>query len=498
MALLFPRLGSPDGRHAVTTDDSASTYRELAFSVARRAAGLHAKGFAAGDRVGVVALPDGATIEALLTHALLGIVSVPISPSIGSAELAHVLRDAAPRSLFASDPDAFRARHPDLAIEPLALGGDGHFFGSLARPIDDAPLVVLYTSGTTGAPKGAQITSRNLASNIDALAQAWAWSERDTVVSALPLFHVHGLLLALFGSLRVGGALRLFSRFDPDALAAALEGDRSVLFAVPTMIHRLADAAESRPGVVRGLRAARLLISGSAALPLREHRRIESLTGRGVYERYGLTETLINCAAPVHSPPRPGYVGPPLAGVELRLVDPDRRPLAASDDATFGEIAVRSASVFAGYLNRPEATRAVCDEDGWFYTGDLATRSPDGAIRIVGRLATDLLKTGGFKVGAGEVEGALLEHPAVVEAAVVGVPDPDLGERIAAAVVLRSGATVDEEELVSWVACSLAPHKRPRQVRFVESLPRNAMGKVQKRSLVTLFTEDDRDEAPKV
>jgi len=197
-------------------------------------------------------------------------------------------------------------------------------------------------------------------------------------------------------------------------------------------------------------------------------------------ERYGLTETLIDCAMPAHEA-RPGLVGPALDGIEVRLVDDARTPIEPGGDSVVGEIAVRGANVFAGYLNRDEATRAVLDADGWFYTGDLATLTADGQVRIVGRRSTDILKCGGFKVGAGEVEAALLDHPAVAEAAVIGVPDVDLGERIVAFVVAR--APIDAAALSDHVAARLSPHKRPREVRFLDALPRNAMGKVQKTAL---------------
>ncbi|MFW6067829.1 MAG: AMP-binding protein, partial [Myxococcota bacterium] len=349
------------------------------------------------------------------------------------------------------------------------------------RPIDDAPLLLLYTSGTTGPPKGALITARNVASNLDALAAAWWWGETDTVVHSLPLFHVHGLVLGLFGSLRVGGALAWVPRFDPAAVASSLSGEATVLFGVPTMYHRLVDVAERDAAVARSIGAARLLVSGSAALPVREHRRIARATGQSVYERYGLTETLIDCAVRASGPAKPGYVGPPLDGVELRLVDERGAELPAWDDRTIGEAWVRGPNVFAGYLNRPEATAAVLDAEGWFRTGDLATRAACGSVRIVGRRATDLIKTGGYKVGAGEVEACLLEQAGVREAAVVGVPDDDLGERIVAFVVPAEPARPpDADALVRAVADALAPHKRPREVRFVHDLPRNAMGKTRK------------------
>ena len=305
------------------------------------------------------------------------------------------------------------------------------------------------------------------------------------LVHALPLFHVHGLVLGVFGSLRAGGTLRLLRRFEPAALAQAIGAGGTMLFAVPTMYHRLAEHLEATPADRAALAKARLLVSGSAALPAREHERLRALTGQAVVERYGLTETLIVAAVRHDGPRRPGEVGPPLGGVEVRLVAEDGAEVPPGD-GSIGEVLVRGPGVFAGYLNRPDATAAATTGDGAFRTGDLATRGPDGALRIVGRKATDLLKTGGYKVGAGEVEGALLEHPAVAEAAVIGVPDEDLGERIAAYVVLRPGAAVTAEALSDHVAATLAPHKRPRVVRFVEALPRNAMGKVQKKLLPQL------------
>ena len=251
------------------------------------------------------------------------------------------------------------------------------------------------------------------------------------------------------------------------------------------MYYRLAEAAEQDASIGHRLGKAKRLVSGSAGLPMREHQRIEALTGLGVFERYGLTETLICCAVPASAGPRPGLVGPPVPSMELRLVDEHRRPTIPSDGTTIGEVAVRGPSVFAGYLGRPDATAAVVSSDGWFFTGDLATRDQDGFVRHVGRRATDLIKTGGYKVGAGEVEAALLDIAGVAEAAVVGRPDTDLGERIIAYVVPRATATLTEDQLINSVASQLTPHKRPREIRFVQELPRNAMGKVQKKLLPT-------------
>jgi len=322
------------------------------------------------------------------------------------------------------------------------------------------------------------------------LARAWRWTDEDRLVHALPLFHVHGLALGLFGSLRVGGTLEHLSSFSPTGVCDAMARGGSMLFAVPTMYHRLAEWLEEDAAQAIAFADARLLVSGSAALPLREHRRLEALLHKPVYERYGLTETLIDCAVPASADAQPGYVGKPLPGVELRLVDELGSVLDVDDDLTIGEVVVRGPHLFSGYLNRPDATAAVMDAEGFFHTGDLATRREDGSIRIVGRRATDLIKTGGFKVGAGELEACLLEFEGVAEVAVVGAPDDDLGQRIVAFVVPRDAdAPPDAAELIDAVARELSPHKRPREVRFISELPKNAMGKVMKRALLDALEE---------
>ncbi|RLB45854.1 MAG: acyl-CoA synthetase [Deltaproteobacteria bacterium] len=483
---LFPAVVPGEAeRPALTALGTTLTRGRLAAALSRYAECLETAGIRPGDRVAVWTDRALETPVALLGNAAFGVVSVPLNPSLGTRELDHVLSDAQPKLIVAASDDA-ASRTPDADVLRATVDATGDA-APAPRLVDDDPLLILYTSGTTGAPKGAVLSARNVAANLDGLAEAWDWSASDTVTHALPLFHVHGLVLGLYGSRRAGSHLHWVPRFSPEKIGAALAAGATMLFAVPTMYHRLADAAETDPALAAALGGARLLVSGSAGLPLRDHRRIEELTGKTIVERYGLTETLINTAVP-HGAPRPGYVGPPVPGVELRLVDDDRSPLegdAAHDDRTIGEVAVRGPSVFTGYLNRPDATAAVRDDDGWFYTGDLATMTTDGAVRIVGRRATDLIKTGGFKVGAGEVEGALLEDADVAEAAVLGLPDDDLGQRIVAFVVPRDAAAPPPvARLVEGVAAALSPHKRPREVRFIDSLPRNAMGKVQKKRLL--------------
>jgi len=468
-SLLFPGFDKPTERLALSLGGEQLSQRELVERAKQHLAGLSQAGLKPGDRVGVWTHPSIDTAIALSAQAAAGFVSIPLNPKLGPKERDHILGDA----------------KPDLVIEEALQADPNRHTPASWHMVSDHPALILYTSGTTGSPKGALITSRNIAANLDGLASAWDWTHEDSIVHSLPLFHVHGLVLGLFGSLRRGGALRWVPRFSPGGIADEIAISGAILFAVPTMYYRLAEAAERDASIGHRLGKAKRLVSGSAGLPMREHQRIKALTGLGVFERYGLTETLICCAVPASAGPRPGLVGPPVPSMELRLVDERRRPTIPSDGTTIGEVAVRGPSVFAGYLGRPDATAAVVSSDGWFFTGDLATRDQDGFVRHVGRRATDLIKTGGYKVGAGEVEAALLDIAGVAEAAVVGRPDTDLGERIIAYVVPRATATLTEDQLINSVASQLTPHKRPREIRFVEELPRNAMGKVQKKLLPT-------------
>ena len=476
---LFPRLSSPGDDVALRVGDVALTTQQLSDFADTLTALLASHGVHPGAHVAVWTQPALETPAALLALAASGFVVVPLDPKLGTKELTHILGDARPAIALAADPSAVAGVQTLQTPSPVSRERVG--VRAEQRAVDANPLLILYTSGTTGLPKGAVLSAANIAAGLDGLAAAWKWTNADTVVHALPLFHVHGLVPGLFGSVRCGGALHWFPRFEPRDLASALGQGTTMLFAVPTMYHRLAEVAERDPGLLGGLRHARLLVSGSAALPQRDQQRLEALTGRRVIERYGMTETLITCAVRADSNPSAGSVGPPIDGMEAKLVDEQRHDVTARDDSTLGELAVRGPTVFLGYLNRPDATAAVRDADGWFYTGDIACMRDDGSVRIVGRRATDLIKCGGYKVGAGEVEAALLEHPLVRETAVVGRPDADLGEKIVAYVV--TSAPVEPSELQDFVAKLLSPHKRPREVHLVTELPRNAMGKVVKTRL---------------
>ncbi|WP_254076521.1 acyl-CoA synthetase [Streptomyces pacificus] len=462
--------------------------RELTYGALARAAGATAERISGADRVAVWATPTLETAVGVVAALLAGVPAVPLNPRTGERELAHIVEDGAPRLVLAGPDDelppvlaALERIDIETAVPEDAAGNNDRALP--AEPGPETAALIVYTSGTTGPPKGAVLPRRAIAATLDALADAWAWTGDDVLVQALPLFHVHGLILGVLGPLRRGGAVRHLGRFSADGVGRELGAGATMLFGVPTMYHRLAEAVGSDPELAMSLGRARLLVSGSAALPVHDHERIFAATGRRVVERYGMTETLMNTSVRVDGRPSPGSVGLPLPGVQLRLVEEDGTEITALDGETVGEIQVRGPNLFSGYLNRPDATAAAFDGD-WFRTGDMAVRAADGQVRIVGRKATDLIKSGGYKIGAGEIENALLEHPQVREAAVTGEPDDDLGERVVAWVVPTDPASPPSgDELAGHVASQLAPHKRPRTVRFLDALPRNDMGKIMKRSL---------------
>ena len=483
-APLLPLLEAPTDRPALIGDGVVLDHRALAAASSGPAAAIRA-----GARVAIPAEPTPATCVAVVAALRAGATVVPINPKASEAEIEHLVGDCEPE-LVASGPAA--TLPPGLDRLPrleVALDGTAEVPAStFAEPTTAEPGLILYTSGTTGPPKGAVISRRALAADLDGLAAVWGWTASDVVAHSLPLNHAHGLVLGVLGPLRLGGATMLLGRFDPAAVGAALRGPATMYFGVPTMYRRLRAAAEEDAELAVALGGARLLASGSAALPAAEHEAIERLTGQRVVERYGMTETLITIAAHHDGPRRPGQVGLPIPGVEIRLVDDDGAALAGEDPEgtgdpdQIGEIEVRGTTLFDGYLNLP-AESAASFHDGWFRTGDLASRAADGSVAILGRRAGDLIKSGGYRIGAGEIEAALLTNPDVAEAAVTGEPDPDLGERVVAWVVPAPGRSPTAADLTAQAESLLARHKQPREFRFLDRLPRNDLGKVQKARL---------------
>lgn len=472
LASLSPSVvTTTDIADAVSIDGVVLSRSDLvgaATSVAERVAGAH--------RVAVLAAPTASTVLAITGCLIAGVPVVPVPSDVGVAERRHMLTDSRVEAWLGPAPSHDSAPE-GLPHIPVRL--HARSWHRYPEPSPDATAMVIYTSGTTGLPKGVQLSRRAIAADLDALAQAWQWTADDVLVHGLPLFHVHGLVLGLLGSLRIGNRFVHTGKPTPAGYAQACsKAGGTLFFGVPTVWSRVvADQAAAE-----ALRSARLLVSGSAALPVPVFDRLEQLTGHRPVERYGATESLITLSTRADGERRAGWVGLPLAGVQTRLVDDSGGPV-PHDGETVGRLQVRGATLFDGYLNRPEATADAFDADGWYRTGDVAVVDADGMHRIVGRESVDLIKSGGYRIGAGEIETALLGHPGVAEVAVVGLPDEDLGQRIVAFVV--GSAEIHADELINYVAQQLSVHKRPREVRIVDSLPRNAMGKVLKKQLLS-------------
>jgi malonyl-CoA/methylmalonyl-CoA synthetase len=421
-----------------------------------------------------------------------GGIAVPLATSHPPPELEYVLRDAGaelavvgPEFLDLFRPVAERARVRVLSSEQ-ALGGPPP--RTLPAVAPERRAMMVYTSGTTGRPKGVVTTHANLASQVTSLIEAWGWVPDDRILLVLPLHHVHGIVNVVTCALWAGAACEMLPTFDTEIVWDRLASGRLTLFmAVPTIYRKLIAAWDAAPAArQRALRAGsaglRLMVSGSAALPVQTLERWRDISGHTLLERYGMTEIGMALSNPLHGERRPGFVGTPLPGVQVRLVDEQGRSVPPGAP---GEIEVRGGSVFLEYWGRPEATREAF-RDGWFRTGDVAVLE-DGAYRILGRNSVDIIKTGGYKVSALEIEEVLRTHPDVVECAVVGVEDPEWGERVAVAVELRAGGSLDLETLKGWSKDRLAPYKIPRALRVVSALPRNAMGKVTKPDVAALF-----------
>lgn len=356
----------------------------------------------------------------------------------------------------------------------------------------DRRAMILYTSGTTSRPKGVVTTHANIRAQVNSLVEAWEWSGDDCIVLCLPLHHVHGIINVVSCALGSGAICEMLPRFDANTVWERITGGGLTLFmAVPTVYVKLiaawdASSAERRAAMSRACAGLRLMVSGSAALPVSTLERWKEISGHTLLERYGMTEIGMALSNPLRGERVPGSVGTPLPSVEVRLVGENGQPVASG---TPGEIEVRGPSVFAEYWNRPEATRDAFRE-GWFRTGDTALVE-NGVYRILGRTNIDILKTGGHKVSALEIEEALREHPAIAECAVVGVPDPEWGQRIAAALVLNDGDTIDLPSLRAWAKEVLASHKLPSRLLVLDALPRNAMGKVMKPAVAAMFRTAD-------
>ncbi|MBU6374990.1 MAG: acyl-CoA synthetase [Bdellovibrionales bacterium] len=443
-------------------------------------------------RVAALVSPSAHYVSAQWAVWRAGGVHVPLCTSHPLPELEYSLRDSDASALIYDFPHAERARELQLRLPDVKILSIEEMLAQATMGIDLPALEItrraqiLYTSGTTGKPKGVVTTHANLLAQIQVLVDQWGWSSQDHTLHVLPLHHTHGIINVLCCALAVGASVEFFEKFDARKTweRIALGRDKrwpTVFMAVPTIYSKLIDAyenasAEERSRYSEAAGRLRLMVSGSAALPVSTLKRWEEITGQVLLERYGMTEIGMALSNPLEGERRPGTVGKPLPGSRVRIVD--------------GELQVSGGSVFLEYFRKPQETAEAFTEDGWFKTGDQVEVSADGYYRILGRSSVDILKTGGYKVSALEIEAELRVHPAVMDAAVVGVPDSEWGEKVAAALVVRAGTTIEQVE--QWLKERLAAYKVPRLWRDVSELPRNTMGKVLKKSVLELFTEESR------
>lgn len=466
------------------------SFAEFFANAEKLGAALHSLGVRPGDRV---AVQVGKSIEALELYVgtvMAGGIFLPLNPAYTASEVAYFLGDAEPQ-VFVAAPD----RVGELADaardvpEVVALGADGSGslldlaagqgrFTPVPRTAEDLA-AILYTSGTTGRSKGAMLTHRALASNSGTLVDVWRFTPEDVLIHALPIFHTHGLFVATNVALMAGASMIFQPAFDSDAILEAMPR-ATTLMGVPTFYTRLLDKEALIPALTANMR---LFISGSAPLLSETHARWQARTGHTILERYGMTETNMNTSNPYEGERRPGTVGFPLPGVELKIVGDSGREL---PDGEIGIIEVRGDNVFSGYWRMPEKTAEELRPDGWFITGDLGMRDPDGYITIVGR-SKDLIISGGLNVYPKEVEAVIDDTDGVKESAVIGVPDADFGEQVVA-VVVRSNPTLGPEAIRRSAEQQLAKFKCPRRIEFIDELPRNTMGKVQKNILRELYS----------
>ncbi len=475
---------------------TAVTYGQLEEMVWRTMAYLRAKGVTAGDRV-ALQLPKCAPFIYLhLAIMRLGAISLPLNPGYPAHELSYFLRDAEAKLFFADSASreslasilaelpenqaaVFLDAHSDEQFQSLIADSAPGEANDRAVPQDvDATCLMIYTSGTTGRPKGAELTHGNLTASIHSLHQAWGWQDSDILLHVLPLFHVHGLIVALHGALNAGATTVFLPKFDPERTLQTLCARKcTILMAVPVMHRRLLNVANAAG---YDLSHVRLITSGSDRLPDELFSRFAATFGHVLLERYGMSETSMLLSNPLHGERRVGSVGLPLPGVEARVVHPETEE--RLPDGEVGAVQVRGENVFKGYWRQPQKTAEAFTPDGWFRTGDLGLREPDGYFTLKGR-ARDLIITGGYNVYPPEVELVLAEHPAVLASAVIGCPDDEWGETVVAVIIPQPHTVVTREDIIAHCQTRLVNYKIPRHIIFAEDLPRNSLGKVQRARL---------------
>jgi malonyl-CoA/methylmalonyl-CoA synthetase len=489
---LIARAEEHKARIAIIASEGVFTYRQLLAASAQAASGLlNGDADLREKRVAFLIPPGFHYVATQWGIWRAGGMAVPLCVSHPRPELEYVIDDSGAEIVVA---------HPDFAtiLHPIAEARGLRFLltpQALSHTPVEFPFVdatrramIIYTSGTTSKPKGVVTSHQNIQAQVTALVSAWEWTANDHILHVLPLHHVHGIINALTCALWAGAACEILSKFDAEEVwRRFVAGDVTLFMAVPTIYFKLIEAWEAALPAQQKIMSAvcarmRLMISGSAALPVHVLQRWKQITGHVLLERYGMTEIGMALSNPLHSQRAPGSVGVPLPNVEVKLVDENGNEVA---DGTPGEILVKGPGVFLEYWGKPEATQQAF-RDGWFCTGDVAV-AENGVYRLLGRSSVDIIKTGGYKTSALEIEEVLRVHPQIKDCAVIGLADDEWGERVAAALVLQPGGAITFEALRSWAKERLAAYKIPTRILVLDDLPRNVMGKVSKPQVMELF-----------
>ncbi len=492
---LFGRHAGRDTPFLHLPDGSTLTHDAFLRMTARFAHRLTELGLAPGDRLALQVEKSPEALAVYAACAQAGVVFLPLNTGYTGDEVAYFVENSGARLLIC-DGAREEALAPVAAkcgaqIATLNADGSGSFshsaadlsdeFATVTREADDLA-AFLYTSGTTGRSKGAMLTQRNLLSNAETLAETWQFTDADTLLHALPIFHTHGLFVATNVTLVAGGALIFMPKFDLDRMIAEMPR-ATALMGVPTFYTRLLSDDRFTADLTRHMR---LFVSGSAPLLAETHVAFEKRTGHKILERYGMTETNMNTSNPYDGERRAGTVGFPLPGVELKITDPASGE--SLPQGEIGQIEVRGPNVFKGYWQMPEKTAEELREDGFFITGDLGQIDADGYVSIVGR-NKDLIISGGYNIYPKEIEVLLDDQPGVLESAVIGVPHPDFGETVVGVLVPKDGEGPDVDAIADRITTALARYKHPRKIVVLDELPRNTMGKVQKNVLRDRFAD---------
>ncbi len=476
-------------------DQGLATYQDLLASSARVAGALLAgRPSLEGARVALDVRPGNAWVEALWGIWRAGGFAVPLALAFPESEIAYTLADSGAEQVLVGAEQKARVAAlcgaKGLRLVEMSAAREAEPPTLLPRLRGEDPALLIYTSGTTGKPKGVVLSHANLEAQMACLAEAWAWSENDHILSVLPLHHVHGIVNVTLCALWAGATCRVLPGFDATRVWQSFVEEKPTLFmAVPTIYRRLIEAFdgadnEQQQAWSQAAGRLRLMVSGSAALPQPTFERWREITGHTLLERYGMSEIGMALSNPLEGERRPATVGQPLPGVEIRRVNGEGKKVGQDEEPA--ELEIRGPSVFRQYWQREQATKEAFRDDGFFRTGDVAVIE-DGYYRLLGRSSVDILKTGGEKVSAIEIEATLRNHPAIKDVAIVGLADETWGQRVAAAVELEKGAKLELEELRAWAKEHLASYKIPRELLIVENLPRNVLGKVQKPRVAELF-----------